>query len=191
MIKVVLLTVLVAMAIERMRLTENHGDGDAYGAYPVSEQNDDDGHGGGCSDDGYAGGGCTRDTDDDGDRNVLASWEGGTDGDYEDVRVGNADDGANPGSEADGVCVTHGDADDLVVGRLVPAGWSVGPGWMGCWSRLVGRLVPGGFPIGHVSLPCWSRFVGRLLPVGLAGWSRLACRLVPVAWPVRSGWWAG
>ena len=116
MINVVLLTVLVAMAIERMRLTENHGDGDAYGAYLGSEQNDDDGHGGGCSDDGYAGGGCTRDTDDDGDRSVHASWEGGTDGDYEDVRVGNADDGANPGSEADGVCVTHGDADDLVVG---------------------------------------------------------------------------
>ena len=71
MINVVLLTVLVAMASERMRLTENHGDGDAYGAYLGSEQNDDDGHGGGCSDDGYAGGGCTRDTDDDGDRSVL------------------------------------------------------------------------------------------------------------------------
>jgi len=122
MINVVLLTVLVAMASERMRLTENHGDGDAYGAYLGSEQNDDDGHGGGCSDDGYAGGGCTRDTDDDGDRSVHASWEGGTDGDYEDVSVGNADDGANPGSEADGVCVTQGDADDLVVGRLVPVG---------------------------------------------------------------------
>ena len=38
------------------------------------------------------------------------------DGDYDDVMDGNADDGPNPGSEADGVCVTHGDADDLVVG---------------------------------------------------------------------------
>ena len=54
MIKVVLLTVLVAMAIERMRVTENHGDGDAYGDYLGSEQDDDDGHGVGCN----------RDTDD-------------------------------------------------------------------------------------------------------------------------------
>ena len=64
MIKVVLLTVLVAMAIERMRVTESHGDGDAYDAYIGSEQDDDDGHGGGCSDDDDAGGGCNPDTDD-------------------------------------------------------------------------------------------------------------------------------
>ena len=38
------------------------------------------------------------------------------DGDSHDVRVGNAVDGANPGSETDGVCVTHGDADDLAGG---------------------------------------------------------------------------
>ena len=73
MIKVVLLTVLVAMAVERMRVTENHGDGDAYDADHGTEQVDDDGHGGGCSDDDDAGGGCNRDTNDDGDRRVHAS----------------------------------------------------------------------------------------------------------------------
>ena len=25
----------------------------------------------------------------------------------------------------------------LSVGRLVPVGWPVGPGWLACWSRLV------------------------------------------------------
>ena len=88
MIKVVLLTVLVAMAVERMRVTEKNGDGDAYDA----DQEDGDGHGGGCSDDDDAGGGCNRDTDDDGDRRVHAYGEGGQDGDYDDGRVGNADD---------------------------------------------------------------------------------------------------
>ena len=38
MIKLVVLTVLVAMAIERMRVTENHGDGDAYDADHGTEQ---------------------------------------------------------------------------------------------------------------------------------------------------------
>ena len=54
-------------------MQKNHGDGDAYGVYLGSGQNDDDGHGGVCSDDGDAGGGCNRDTDDDGDRSVHAS----------------------------------------------------------------------------------------------------------------------
>ena len=83
-------------------MIENNCDGDACDADLGSEREVDDGHGG-CSEDDNAGGGTNSNTDDDADRRVHAYGEGDKDGEYDDVRVGNADDCANHDSEADGV----------------------------------------------------------------------------------------